>query len=134
VLDVPWNFKVQAMYQLPAGFLVSANFSHRAGPLIVRRATLNESIIGTPEGRLMLLQPRGELGRIPSVTFLDMRLQKDFKLGKSVRFSVFADGINLLNEDAYESVQSSTVTSSVFLWPFDPVDPRRVMLGAKLRF
>ena len=134
VLDVPWNFKVQAMYQLPAGFLVSANFSHRAGPLIVRRATLNESVIGAPEGRLMLLQPRGELGRIPSVTFLDMRLQKDFKLGKSVRFSVFADGINLLNEDAYESVQSSTVTSSVFLWPFDPVDPRRVMLGAKLRF
>jgi len=26
------------------------------------------------------------------------------------------------------------VTSSVFNYPFDPVDPRRFMLGAKLRF
>jgi outer membrane receptor protein involved in Fe transport len=134
VLDVPWNFKVQAMYQLPAGFLVSGNFSHRAGPHIVRRATLGEAIIGAPEGRLVLLQPRGQLGRLPSVTFLDMRLQKDFKFGSSVKFSVFADALNLLNETAYESVQTSTATSSVFLWPFDPVDPRRVMLGAKLRF
>jgi outer membrane receptor protein involved in Fe transport len=134
VLDIPWVFKVQAMYQLPAGFLVSGNFSHRAGPYIVRRATLPEAIIGAPEGRLMMLQPRGELGRIPSVTFLDLRLQKDFKLSERVRFSIFADGLNLLNEDAYEGVQSSTATSSVFLWPFDPVDPRRIMLGAKLRF
>jgi len=134
VLDVPWNFKVQAMYQLPAGFLVSANFSHHAGPWIVRRATLNEATIGAPEGRLVLLQERGTLGRIPSISFLDMRLQKDLKLGKTARFSVFADALNLLNEDAYEGVQSSTVTSRVFLWPFDPVDPRRLMLGAKLRF
>jgi len=134
VLDIPWNFKTQLVYQLPAGFLVSGNFSYRAGPYIVRRSTLGEDIIGTPEGRRILLQPRGELGRIPSVTFLDMRLQKDFKLGKSARLSVFADALNLLNEDAYEGVQSTTATSSVFLWPFDTVDPRRIMLGAKLRF
>jgi outer membrane receptor protein involved in Fe transport len=134
VLDVPWNFKAQLVYQLPAGFLVSGNFSHRDGPYKVRRATLNEATIGVPEGRLTLLQPRGQLGRIPSVTFLDMRLQKDFKLGKTAKLSVFCDALNLLNEDAYESVQSSTATSSVFLYPFDPVDPRRFMLGAKFRF
>ena len=114
--------------------MVSGNFSHRAGPYKVRRATLNEATIGVPEGRLTLLQPRGQLGRIPSVTFLDMRLQKEFRLGKTVKLSIFADALNLLNEDAYEGVQSSTATSSVFLYPIDPVDPRRVMLGAKFRF
>jgi hypothetical protein len=134
VLDIPWNFKFQTMYQFPAGFMASANFSHRAGPAIVRRQTLNEEEIGVPEGRTILLQRRGELGRIPSVTFLDMRVQKDFKVGAKARISVFADALNLLNEDAYESVQSSTVTSSAFLLPIDPVDPRRVMVGAKLRF
>jgi outer membrane receptor protein involved in Fe transport len=134
VLDVPWNFKAQLVYQLPAGFMISGNFSHRDGPYKVRRATLNEATIGVPEGRLTLLQQRGTLGRIPSVTFLDMRLQKDFRLGKTVKLSVFADALNLLNEDAYEGVQSSTATSSVFLYPIDPVDPRRVMLGAKFRF
>jgi hypothetical protein len=29
-----------------------------------------------------------------------MRLQKDFKLKDNVRFSVFVDALNLLNEDA----------------------------------
>jgi outer membrane receptor protein involved in Fe transport len=134
VLDIPWNFKFQTIFELPAGFLLSSNFSHRAGPYIVRRATLREAVIGVPEGRLTMLQPRGQLGRIPSVTFLDVRLQKDFKVGDRAKLSVFADGLNLLNEDAYEGVQSSTVTSAVFLYPFDPVDPRRIMLGAKFRF
>jgi hypothetical protein len=134
VLDVPWNFKAQLIYQLPAGFLVSANFSHRDGPYLVRRATLNEATIGAPEGRLTMLQTRGTLGRIPSVTFLDVRLQKDFRLGKTARLSIFADALNLTNEDAYETVQSSTATSSVFLYPLDPVDPRRLMLGAKFKF
>ena len=63
-----------------------------------------------------------------------MRLQKDFDLGPKVRFSVFADAINILNGDTPEGVQSSIVTSSVYLYPADPVDPRRLMLGAKLRF
>ncbi len=91
VLDVPWNFKVQAMYQLPAGFLVSANFSHHAGPHIVRRATLNEATIGAPEGRLILLQPRGAswaaFPASPSSTCASRRTSSS---GQSVRFSVFA--------------------------------------------
>jgi hypothetical protein len=63
-----------------------------------------------------------------------MRLQKEFKVGPKVHFTVFADALNLLNDDTPEGVQSSFVTSSVYLYPIDPVDPRRVMLGAKLRF
>jgi len=55
---------------------------------------------------VLILQPRGENGRIDGVMFLDARIQKDFKLG----------------------------ASSVFWYPSDPVDPRRLMLGAKLRF
>jgi hypothetical protein len=51
-----------------------------------------------------------------------------------VKFSVFADVLNAFNDDAYEGVQNSLVTASSYLAPFDPVDPRRVMLGAKLRF
>ena len=131
--DVTWSLKAQAIYQLPAGFLVSANFDHHDGAHIVRRGAVRD-ITNLPEGTTILLQPRGENGRLPDVTLLDMRLQKDFKLGGSARFSVFADALNLLNSDVHEGVQSSTVTSSVYLFPFDPVDPRRVMLGAKLRF
>jgi outer membrane receptor protein involved in Fe transport len=132
-LDVTWALKAQAVYQLPAGFLVSANFAYHDGAHRVRRASVRD-ITQIPEGTTILLQKRGESGRLPDVSLLDMRLQKDFNLGGNVRFSVFADALNLLNEDAYEGVQSTLVTSSVFNWPFDPVDPRRVMLGAKIRF
>jgi outer membrane receptor protein involved in Fe transport len=133
--DVTWAFKVQAIYQLPAGFLLSANFSNHDGAHRVRRVSVRDDPDPQiPEGTVILLQKRGEIGRLPDVTLLDMRLQKDFKLGEKVRFSVFADALNLLNSDTWEGVQSSTVTSSAFNLPDEVVDPRRFMLGAKLRF
>jgi len=121
------------VYDLPAGFMVSANFVNHDGAHRVRRASAR-SVTDIPESPNILLQKRGTFGRLPDVSLLDMRLQKDFKLKDNVRFSVFVDALNLLNEDAYEGVQSTIVTSSVFNYPFDPVDPRRFMLGAKLRF
>jgi outer membrane receptor protein involved in Fe transport len=131
-LDVTWAFKVQAVYDLPAGFMVSANFVNHDGAHMVRRANAR-STTDIPESPNILLQKRGTFGRLPDVSLFDMRLQKDFKFDK-VNVSLFVDALNLLNEDAVEGVQSTIVTSSVFNYPFDPVDPRRFMLGAKLRF
>lgn len=132
--DVEWQFKVQLVGQLPAGFLVSAAFSNRSGAHKIRRTRLDSNLTNIPDFRILLLEPRGELGRIESVTLVDARLQKDFKLGEKVKFSVFADALNLLNADTTQQTQSSVVTSRVFEYPSNPVDPRRVMLGAKLRF
>jgi outer membrane receptor protein involved in Fe transport len=131
--DVQWAFKVQAVYQLPAGFLVSANFVNHDGAHIVRRGSVRD-ITNIPEGTTILLQKRGENGRLKDVTLLDLRLQKEFKLGKGARFSLFADALNVTNSDTPEGVQSSNVTSAVYLYPVDPVDPRRLMLGAKFKF
>jgi hypothetical protein len=133
-LDVGWNMKLQAVYKLPAGFLISANLIHRDNAWTVRRAAVREAVTGIPEGTTLVLQQRGTTPRLPQVTFLDMRLQKDFGLGKDVKLSVFCDALNLLNDDAYEGTQSSTVTSSAFLWPAFVINPQRFMLGAKFRF
>ena len=132
--DVTWQFKVQASYQLPAGFLVSANFSSRDGAHLVRRTRSLRSVTQVPENTPILLQPRGENGRLEDVTILDFRLQKDFRLGEKVRFTVLADAFNLLNADTTEGVVTSLVESSSYLYPLSPVTPRRFMLGAKLRF
>ena len=40
-----------------------------------------------PENRPILLQPRGENGRLQDVTILDFRLQKDFRLGGTVHLA-----------------------------------------------
>jgi hypothetical protein len=132
--DVEWQFKVQAMYKLPAGFLVSANFSNRSGAHLVRRTRALRSITHVPENTPILLQPRGENGRLEAVTILDMRLQKDFKFGSDFHLSLFADAFNLLNTDTTEGVVTSLVESSSYLFPASPVTPRRVMLGAKVKF
>ena len=133
--DITWQFKVQAVYQLPAGFLVSANFSHRDGAHVVRRTRALRDVTLIPENRPVLLQARGENGRLDDVTLLDMRLQKDFRLsGENVRLSVFADAFNLLNSDTTQGVVTSLVESSSYLFPLEPVTPRRFMMGAKIRF
>jgi outer membrane receptor protein involved in Fe transport len=103
------------------------------GAHIVRRGSAT-STTGIPEGSTILLQKRGENGRLPRVELFDLRLQKEFRLGKTPRLTVFADALNLFNNDAPEGVQSSIVTSSVYLYPLDPVDPRRFMVGAKFKF
>ena len=65
---------------------------------------------------------------------LDIRLQKDFKLGETARFAILADGLNVFNNDAYDGVGSRLGTSDSFGVPTDFVLPRRLMLGAKLTF
>jgi outer membrane receptor protein involved in Fe transport len=132
--DVEWQVKSQAVYQLPRGFLVSGAFSYRSGAWLIRRYKVPGTITNIPDNNVLLLQPRGDNGRIQSVTLVDLRLEKDFKLGKTVRLGVFADVLNLLNNSATQTVQSTIPTSSVFWFPADPVDPRRAMLGTKLRF
>lgn len=134
VLDVTWAAKVQGVYQLPAGFLVSANFQWRNNAHIIRKASVPSEITNIPEGTTVFLEPRGDRGRLPDITLLDMRVQKDFKLGNQVRISAFADLLNAFNSDVYEDVVTPRVTSSNYYWPISPVDPRRVMLGAKVRF
>jgi outer membrane receptor protein involved in Fe transport len=131
--DVEWQFKMQALYQLPAGFMVSANFSHRSGAHIVRRTRELGDITGL-ERTPVLLQPRGENGRLEDVTILDMRLQKDFRVNDDIRFSLFADAFNVLNSDTTEGVITSLVESDSYLFPLSPVTPRRFMLGAKVKF
>jgi outer membrane receptor protein involved in Fe transport len=133
-LDVTWAAKVQAVYQLPAGFLISANFQYRNNAHIIRKGSVPAEVTNIPEGTTIFLEPRGSRGRLPDVTLLDLRVQKDFKLGKQVRLSAFADLLNLFNTDAYEDVVTPRVTASTYNWPISVVDPRRVMLGAKLRF
>ena len=132
--DVEWQIKSQVVYQLPAGFLVSGAFSYRSGAWLIRRYRVPATITNIPDNNVLLLQPRGSNGRIQAVSIFDARVEKDFKLGKNVRLGAFADFFNILNNDATQTVQSTIPTSSVFWFPADPVDPRRVMLGTKLRF
>jgi hypothetical protein len=114
--------------------MISGNAAYRNGAWLVRRGRVPVSLTNIPEGSTILLQKRGENDRIEDVFQVDMRLQKDFRFGKEVKLGVFVDALNLLNENAGETIQNSLVTSSIYGYYSSPVFPRRFMLGAKLRF
>ena len=55
-------------------------------------------------------------------------------MGGRARLGVFADGFNLLNEDAHEATVSDMGTSSTYHLPTDFLLPRRLMVGARFQF
>src|SRR5439155_12155842 len=98
----------------------------------IRVRTIPASIAG--QSSTILLQPRGELGRLPWVTIIDGRLQKSFALGHGARAILLVDALNLNNENAPQAVVQANVTSSSYQFPTSFVAPRRFMLSGKFTF
>jgi len=131
--DVGMEYKLQGVVRLPFGVQASASFDSHEGPHRMRVRNIPSSIAGQ-SSTTIILQPRGELGRLPTVNILDARLQKEFPLGGGARFSLFVDALNLTNENAPQSVVQANVTSSSYQFPNSFVFPRRFMLSGKFSF
>jgi hypothetical protein len=99
----------------------------------MRTRQLSAALTGGIYGQAAL-SPRGTFGRLPSFTMVDARIQKDFKLGGSKGVSLFADMLNLTNENSPQTVRSSNVESDVYQFPDSFPLPRRLMIGAKASF
>jgi len=73
--------------------------------------------------------------RVADIDLVDARLQKSFNLsGQAMQLDVFMDALNLTNSDQNESIGSSLGTSSAFGVATRYIAPRRVQLGAKVRW
>ena len=130
--DRPVNVKVQLVYKLPAGFLVGANYNYQQGRPWARLVQVPSDLIN--RSSQILAEPMDGSRRVGSWNLLDLRLQKDFGLGKTARFSLFGDVLNTFNNAANDNVGSRLGTSDSFGLKTDFVLPRRLMLGAKLTF
>jgi len=132
-LDRRWSLKVSAGYNFPLDILLSTNLTYQQGrPLksSVRVYDLNQrpgsyvSIFADPPGT----------ERFDSMFVMDFRIQKTFRMYKSLRFHVFADIFNLFNDDTYYRYRSFNQWSSAFGVPMYMPDPRRLQIGAKIEF
>jgi hypothetical protein len=128
--DRPVVFKTQIVYQMPYGFLLGANFVHQSGRPWARQARVPD--LGIPT--TILAEPIDGSRRLPDWNMLDVNLMKEFGLGGQAHLGLFAYALNLTNADFNEDVQSRLGTSSSFGLASGFVFPRRVMLGARLRF
>jgi hypothetical protein len=123
--------KTQVLYTgLPGGFTLGANYYHADGYPIPRKIPIPATNLQRP---VLVEALTGDL-RFPSLSQLDLRVQKDFRVMGDVRMSIFGDVFNLFNQYAYQSYQNMNVNSANFGKPNQIVPPLRAMLGARLNF
>jgi hypothetical protein len=128
--DRPHMFRVMGSIDvLSTGFSLAANLQHFSG-----KPWAGTAIIPTAQGELrILLEPRGSR-RLSSQSLLDVRLSRTMSMGGRGRVELLLDVLNVLNDRAEEGLASDNVFSANFARPTLFMDPRRVMIGARLNF
>ena len=130
--DRPVVGKLQFLYEFPGDVLVGLNYTHQSGRLWSRQ--IRVAGLGFPSRPLINLEPNTGDRRVPDWNMFDLRLQKDFRIGGEARIAVIGDILNLTNADTYESVGSRQGDVSSFGLPTRFLYPRRLMLGARIKF
>jgi hypothetical protein len=128
--DRPVVGKVQFVYNAPWGVMLGANYNYQTGRLWVRQAR----VPGLGVRPTINLESLTGDRRVSNWNFIDLRIQKDVKFAGDANIAVFGDLLNLTNSDAYESVGSRLATNTNFGVATRFVQPRRLMVGAKIRF
>lgn len=132
-LDRRWSLKVSAAYNFPLDILASVNLTYQQGrprKTFVRIYDLNQrpgtyyTIIADPPGT----------ERFENMLLVDLRIQKTFKIYKTLKFHAFGDIFNLFNDDSYYRFRSFSAWSTSYNVPMYMPDPRRVQVGLKLEF
>jgi hypothetical protein len=133
--DVPGNydrgyqFKLSGTYIFPYGIMFSAYFAHEQGRPYNRtvRVWLDQGY------RTIAAEERGSK-RFPSQTYLDLRLEKSFKLWGNSQLKFLIDVWNIFNTDYNYWVASTNAASGAYLAPGGFVLPRRAQLGIRFVF
>ncbi len=126
--DRPHMLRLMGSVDVPrTGVAISANLQHFSG-----KPWAATALIPTPQGELrILLEPRGSR-RLASQSLVDVRVSRMLSFGGGRRIELLVDVLNVLNDTAGEGLASDNVVSSNFAIPTLFMDPRRVMLGARL--
>lgn len=130
--DRPIVAKLQFLYEAPYQITVGLNYTHQDGRPWARQILV--SGLGFPARPQIQMEELNGDRRVPDWNIFDVRIQKDFSLGGNTRAGVFGDFLNLTNTAAPQGIGSRTGTSASFGLPTSFLIPRRLMLGAKIRF
>ena len=130
--DRPVVAKLQVLYDAPGGVTLGLNYMHQDGHPWGRQ--IQVAGLGFPSRPTLLMEPLTGDRHTPAWKQIDVRIQKDVTLGGSTRVGVFGDILNLANSPAPQGIGSRIGTSASFGLPTTYIIPRRLMLGAKIRF
>jgi hypothetical protein len=131
--DRPHMLRVMGSADVPRlALVVAANLQYFSG----KPWAASAQVTLPQEERRILLEPRGTR-RLSSQTLLDLRVSRPVTIPRLGRVDVLLDVLNVLNDDAEESLTTETLMtetafSPTFGQPASFVDPRRVMLGVRV--
>ena len=126
--DRPHMFRVMGSVDLPrTGFVVAGNLRYFSG-----KPWAASTQVSLPQGnRRILLEPPGSR-RLSSQLLVDLRVSRAFRFGGVGRVELLMDVLNLLNDTAEEGLVTDNRFSPTFGQPNVFMNPRRVMLAARL--
>jgi hypothetical protein len=130
--DRPVVAKAQLVYRFPWGIMAAGNIQHQTGRFYSRAVRV--SGLGFPAAPQINMEANTGDRRVADINLVDVRVQKEFPLTGSARFDVFLDALNLTNSAQYEAVGSVLGTSSAFGVSTRFIPPRRLQVGAKIRW
>jgi hypothetical protein len=129
-----WDFKLSGTYEAPYGLRVSPLVRHQAGANFSRQISVGAGL-ATAAGAIFSgtinVDPL-ESRRHDNITVLDVRIDRGFRLGNTVRVRGFLDLFNITNTNAAES--RTITTGTAFLRPTAVLAPRTARIGARLSF
>ena len=127
--DREYSFKISGTYIFPYGIMLSAYFAYDQGRPFNRtvRVSLDQG------RRSIAAEPRGSQ-RYPNPTYLDLRLEKEFRLWKQTRLKLLIDVWNIFNSDYNNWVAETNAASDAYLAPGGFVLPRRAQIGIRFVF
>ena len=130
--DRPVVGKLQLLDEAPGGVTLGLNYTHQTGRPWARQIQVGG--LGFPARPQIQMEALNGDRRVPDWNMFDVRVQKDFNLGGSTRLGFFGDFLNLTNIAAAQGIGSRIGSSTSFGLPTSFLPPRRLMLGAKIRF
>lgn len=127
--DRPWILKVQAGYTFPWDILASFSWIYQTG-----RPYLSFTGFSLNQGRRKVIaEPRGD-DRFPNWSIMDLRLQKTFNIGDTVKFHAIFDVWNVLNSGTVTGYASHDMWKDRYLETGGVFSPRRLQIGLRLQF
>jgi len=129
-----WDFKVSGTYEAPFGFRVSPLVRHQAGANFARQISVGAAA-ATAAGAIFSgtinVEPL-DSRRHDNITVFDVRVDRGFSIGGTVRVRGMLDLFNITNSNSAET--RTITTGTAFLRPTAVLAPRTIRVGARVSF
>jgi hypothetical protein len=126
-----WNYKIVGRYTMPWDIGFSGSWKVQSGFNFAR--TISVAMPGGDGNRTVRVEPI-DANRYPSVSILDLRLDKSIAFGRYGRMTPMLDVFNVLNSGVPTTVRTTNTAAAPFQEVTAILNPRVIRFGFRYNF